>query len=37
VTTSMVREEPGWFYTQNPSWECAQLVNDTCRWLDALA
>jgi serine aminopeptidase S33 family len=37
VTTSMVRDEPGWHFTQNPAWECAPLVRETCRWLDALA
>ena len=37
VTTSMVREEPGWHFTQNPAWECAPLVHETLRWLDALA
>jgi pimeloyl-ACP methyl ester carboxylesterase len=37
VTTSIVREEPGWHFTQNPAWECAPLVHETCRWLDAVA
>ena len=37
VTTAIVRDEPGWHFTQNPAWECADLVRDTCRWLDALA
>lgn len=37
VTSTIVREEPGWFYTQNPAWECPPLVRETCRWLDALA
>jgi len=37
VATSIVRDEPGWHFTQNPAWECAPLVRETCRWLDALA
>ena len=37
VTSSIVRDEPGWHFTQNPAWECAPLVRETCRWLDALA
>jgi alpha/beta superfamily hydrolase len=37
VTSSIIRDEPGWHFTQNPAWECAPLVRETCRWLDALA
>ena len=37
VSTSIVRDEPGWHFTQNPAWECAELVGDTVRWLNALA
>src|SRR5262245_14311406 len=37
VSSSMVRDEPGWFYHQNPAWECAPLVRETSRWLDAVA
>jgi pimeloyl-ACP methyl ester carboxylesterase len=37
VTSAIVRDEPGWHFTQNPAWECPELVLDTCRWLDALA
>jgi len=36
VTTSVIRDEPGWHFTQNPAWECAELVHETCRWADAL-
>ena len=36
VTTSIIRDEPGWHFTQNPAWECPELVQDTCRWADAL-
>ena len=37
VASSLVRDEPGWHFTQNPAWECPELVSDTVRWLDALA
>ena len=37
VTSSIVRDEPGWHFTQNPAWECAPLVRETLRFLDALA
>jgi pimeloyl-ACP methyl ester carboxylesterase len=37
VATSIVRDEPGWYFIQNPAWECAALSSETCRWLDALA
>ena len=36
VTTSIIRDEPGWHFTQNPAWECPELVHETCRWADAL-
>ena len=36
VVTSIVRDEPGWHFTQNPAWECPALVRDTCEWVDAL-
>jgi hypothetical protein len=37
VTTLLVRDEPGWHFTQNPAWECERLVRGTTEWLDALA
>jgi pimeloyl-ACP methyl ester carboxylesterase len=33
----MHREDLGWHYTQNPAWECPQLVDATREWTDALA
>ena len=36
VTSTIVRDEPGWHFTQNPAWECAELVSSTAGWLDAL-
>lgn len=36
VTAAIVRDEPGWHFTQNPAWESAELVLQTCRWVDAL-
>ena len=37
VTTLLVRDEPGWHFTQNPAWECEPLVRGTTEWLNALA
>ena len=37
VSSTMVREVPGWTYVQNPTWESAPLVLETSRWLDAVA
>jgi len=36
VSSTMVREVPGWTFVQNPAWECGSLVNETSRWLDAV-
>ena len=37
VTSAIVRDEPGWHFTQNPAWESRDLVAETASWLDALA
>ena len=37
VSATLVREVPGWTYVQNPTWESAPLVDETSRWLDAVA
>jgi pimeloyl-ACP methyl ester carboxylesterase len=37
VASTLVRDEPGWHFTQNPAWESPELVRTTVEWLDALA
>src|SRR5262249_20280279 len=37
VASCIVRDEPGWYFMQNPAWECRALVREPCGWLDALA
>lgn len=37
VTTTLVAEEPGWHFVENPAWECPPLVAAHEEWLRALA
>jgi pimeloyl-ACP methyl ester carboxylesterase len=37
VTTTLVSEEQGWHFLQNPAWESPALIAATVEWLDAVA
>jgi len=37
VTTTLVAEEQGWHFLQNPAWESSALIDATVEWFDAVA